>query len=612
MRSLVAAICVVMVAAVLVLVYTAVSGNGAPQGSTSTVRPPTTQAQGGRPATKSSSRPASTSTRTSTTSPRITTTSPRTTTTSPRITTTSPRTTTTSAGAKGRPPGGAGTKPVASRTFLGPYGAESSAIIAENKLPGTTAWRITSSHAKGYIEGFASTTYSEAGAKFGLFVSTTASSYRVVAYRMGWYQGKGGRQLWTSPMLRGHVQPACPVTTATNTVSCDNWSRSLIVHVTGGWPSGEYLLKLIGSGGQQGYVIVTIWAPSSHSAYLVMTRSLTQQAWNPYGGYDLYEGEGPCPPGSSTYPPCNRARVVSFDRPYDWGDGAADFLGNEYPLVSWAEEHGLDVSYCTDITVSQHPTVLLQHKALLSLDHDEVWTNSERLAALAAAAKGVNMVFFGAAPVLRHARLQASALGPDREEVDYRDSDEDPLNGTGPPDEVTGNTWASPPTDWDETVFVGESYSGYLVPNAPSAAFVPYDTSAWIFKGTGLAAGSSVPDVIASDIDHLDPAGPMPSNLQVFGHSPVPLTSAYTNQGGWAGYTYSDMTYYTNPKSGGGVFDSGTVNWLTALVACSAKACPATDIGKITGNLLVVFGQGPAGRLHPSVTNWQAVAPSGS
>ena len=422
---------------------------------------------------------------------------------------------------------------------------------------------------------------------------------------MGWYQGKGGRQIWSSATLPGHVQPPCPVAPVTNMVSCANWSRSIVVTVTSAWPGGDYLLKLIGSGGQQGYMILTIWEPKSHSAYLVMTRSLTQQACNSYGGYDLYEGQGPCVPGAGTYPPCNRARVVSFDRPYDWGNGAADFLGNEYPLVQWAEEHGLDVSYCTDITVSEHPPVLLQHRALLSLDHDEVWTNSERLAALAAAAKGVNMVFFGAAPVLRHARLQASALGRDREEVDYRDSSEDPLNGAGNPYEVTGNTWSSPPSSWDETIFVGENYSGYLLPNAPSAAFVVYNATAWIFRGTGLAKGSSVPDVIASDIDHLDPSAPMPADLQVLGHSPVPLADAYTNQGDWGDDTYSDMTYYTNPKSGSGVFDSGTVNWLTALVACSAKACPATEIGKITGNLLAVFGQ--AGRPHPPVRRQLAI-----
>jgi hypothetical protein len=504
------------------------------------------------------------------------------------------------------------TRPSAPRTWLGPFGVESSAIVAENKRPGTTSWQITSTHWPGFIEGFANTTYAAAGQQVGLYISTSAPSYRLVAYRMGYYQGKGARQVWESPAIRGHVQPSCLVAPVTNMVNCDNWARSATLLVTSSWPSGDYLLKLVGSEGQQGYILLTVWAPSSRSAYLVMARSLTEQAWNPFGGYDLYQGQGACAPGSSTYPPCNRARVVSFDRPYDWGYGAADFLGNEYPLVRWAEQHGLDVSYCTDITVSADPSILLQHRALLSLDHDEVWTNPQRLGALAAQAKGVNIVFFGAAPVLRHARLQPSPLGPDQEEVDYRDAAEDPLDGRASPYDVTGNTWDSPPTNWDEAVLVGEMYSGYMVPGAAPAPFVAWDPSAWIFKGTGLAKGSSVAGVIASDIDHLDPSGPMPSNLQVFGHSPVPLSESYTNQGAWGGYTYSDMTYWSSLKSGGGVFDSGTVNWLTALTSCSRSACPAPEVGRVTGNLLSVFGQGPAGRRHPSVPNWQSVTPSGS
>jgi hypothetical protein len=33
---------------------------------------------------------------------------------------------------------------------------------------------------------------------------------------------------------------------------------------------------------------------------------------------------------------------------------------------------------------------------------------------------------------------------------------------------------------------------------------------------------------------------------------------------------------------------------------------------KITGNLLWLFGQGPAGRFIPSQANWQQLTPSGS
>jgi len=503
-------------------------------------------------------------------------------------------------------------KPSPPRTFLGPDGVESTAVVAENKLPGTTSWRITGSSASGYIEGFANTTFAADGNQIELYVSTTATSYQVTAYRMGWYEGKGARQVWSSNALPGKVQPPCPVAPSTNMVSCDNWSRSLTIGITQAFVPGDYLFKLVGSGHQQSYVLLTVWDPTSHATYLVMNRSLTEQGWNTFGGFDFYQGEGGCILDTDTYPPCNRARVVSFDRPYAADYGASDFLGNEYPLVEYAEEHGLDVTYCTDITVDAHPAMLVQHKALLSLGHDETWTYPELEGAEVALSKGVNIAFFSAAAIVRHARLEPSRLGADREEVDYRDSTEDPLNGVGDPNEVTGNTWASPPTNWDSTILTGELYSGFVEPGEPPAPFVVWDASAWIYRGTGLHDGSSIPGVISSDIDHLYPEGPMPANIEVLGHSPIPLSESYTNQGQWGDYTYSDMTYYTDPKSHAGVFDSGTVSWIDALTPCAGASCPAKLVGDITGNLLWLFGQGPAGQVVPSVANWQDVKPAGS
>ena len=209
---------------------------------------------------------------------------------------------------------------------------------------------------------------------------------------------------------------------------------------------------------------------------------------------------------------------------------------------------------------------------------------------------GVNIAFFGSAAVLRHSRLQPSKLGLDREEVNYRDSSEDPLDGKGNPLQVTGNTWSSPPTSWPETDFVGEVYSGYLEPGYAARPFVVWDAASFIFRGTGLHDGSSIPGVIASDIDHIVPPD-LPSDLQVLGHSPMPVPQTYTNQGVWAGSTYSDMTYFTEPNGGGGVFDSGTVNWIDALSPCgNSPSCPSKLVGEITGNLLWLFGQGPAGK----------------
>ena len=494
---------------------------------------------------------------------------------------------------------------------MGPEGVQASWVLRENQRPGTDDWKITGTP-PGLITGFADRTYAAAGDTASLFVSTDAPRFHVEAYRMGYYQASGGRLVWRSDELPGVEQPPCPVTPGVNMVSCENWSPTLQVAITAAFVPGDYLFKLAGSGGQASYLPLTVWDPHSHATYLVKNDVLTWQAWNPYGGYDYYVGKGSCPP--RVYPLCSRARVVSFDRPYEFsyngGAGSGDFLTLELPLVRWMEQHGLDVGYVTDLTVIQHPDILVNHKAVLSLGHDECWSLRERQAAVLANAAGVNLAFFGASGMLRHVRLEASALGPDRQEVDYRDSAQDPLNGHGNPLQVTGNTWASAPASWPEDTFVGESYNGFLLPDAPRGALRITDAGAWIFAGTGLHDGQQVPGVIGSDVDSLDPRLGYPPNVTVFAHSPLDASQAQarTHHGG---VFYSDMTYYTDPQSHAGVWDSGTNAWIHGLTPCPGdRPCPAEVIGRITGNLLAALGAGPAGVAHPSEPNWQTLYPA--
>jgi hypothetical protein len=485
-------------------------------------------------------------------------------------------------------------------------------IIAENNRAGTTAWKIR--HPKGSIAGFANRTYARQGQRITLYVTTAAATFRAEAFRMGYYRGTGARLIWKSGEIAGKVQSRCPVTAGINMAACDNWRPSVSFMVSAAFVQGDYLIKLAGSSGQQSYVPLTVWDPASRATYVVQSDALTWQAWNPWGGYDYYQGLGNCPAGE--YPLCSRARVVSFDRPYGAEDGSGNFLKLEYPLVRFAEKHGLDVTYATDVAIAQHPRFLLHHRVLVTLGHDECWSLAGRTAALAARDRGMNLVFLGASPILRHVRLRSSPLGPGREEVDYRDARADPLDGHESPLQVTGNTWGSPPTDWPESAFVGEMYAGFLEPGR-QVSLVVADGSSWVYRGTGLRDGSAVPGVVGRDVDHFYAAMIHPADVQVLAHSPIPLDMGQTDIGAF----YSDMTYYTDSRGGAGVLDTGTANWIPALghdrSGCSPRGqparhgagahCAAAVIQRITGNILRAFGGGPAGRRHPSIANWQRV-----
>ena len=102
------------------------------------------------------------------------------------------------AAARRRPPR-AGTRPPSSA----PRASSPRPSSPRTRRPGTTAWRITTEPTTGAITGFATTTYVAPGGTANLYVSTTEPTFRVQAYRMGWYGGDGGRLVWTSAPVTG-------------------------------------------------------------------------------------------------------------------------------------------------------------------------------------------------------------------------------------------------------------------------------------------------------------------------------------------------------------------------------------------------------------------------
>ena len=67
---------------------------------------------------------------------------------------------------------------------------------------GTTGWKIRHIAPAGAIDGFADRVSVLPGQPFRLFVSTTARTWRVEAFRMGWYGGAQARRVWESAAVR--------------------------------------------------------------------------------------------------------------------------------------------------------------------------------------------------------------------------------------------------------------------------------------------------------------------------------------------------------------------------------------------------------------------------
>jgi hypothetical protein len=467
-------------------------------------------------------------------------------------------------------------------------------VAAENARPGTLGWLVTGPQVNHGIEGFADRTSAGSGDVVTLFVNTTAPTFHVEAYRMGWYQGLAARQIWVSPEVPGTPQPPSAFLAATKTVEC-HWAPSIRFGVNAAWPPGVYVLKLVGSGGQQQFVPLTVRDDSSTAAYVIQNSVTDWQAYNLWGNYSLYYGQQGRGQSYDT-----RSRMVSFDRPYpmNWANGAADLLGNELPLIMLAERHGLDVTYWTDIDLHQRPQLLTRHRALVSLGHDEYWSPAMRAGATAARDAGVNLVFFGANACFRRIRLEDSPTGPGRHEVCYKNASEDPLYHVDDPD-VTAN-WPDPPAANPESELIGNTYQS----NPVNANLLVSDASSWLFAGTGARDGDTVSGVVGSEYDSYQPGSASPANVQVLAHSPL----VCRGQPG-----FSDITWYTAP-SGAGVLATGTNWWISKLV--DAPPLPPSllpgpfagvtvPITQMTENVLAAVGWEPAGRHFASVPNWR-------
>src|SRR5262249_47275308 len=174
-----------------------------------------------------------------------------------------------------------------------------------------------------------------------------------------------------------------------------------------------------------------------------------------------------------------------------------------------------------------------------------------------------------------------------RREVNYRTM-KDPAAAKDP--KAATIQWRLAPLNLPEAEIVGIQDAC-----SPVSADLPIvDPDAWVFAGTGAAAGTTLPNVVGNEYDRVFPGSWTPTNLEVLAHSPLTCRGKSD---------FGDMSYYAAP-SGAGVFASGSIHWI-----CSIDAlCPTTPeaagvVRQVTTNVLETFAAGPAGAAHPSVAN---------
>jgi hypothetical protein len=380
---------------------------------------------------------------------------------------------------------------------------ESNPVIAENLEKGATDWQLTrvkpddSEQRTALIEGYCSKQSVKAGERLDIMVSTAPERlYKIDIYRTGYYAGTGARKMKTIGPLRGKQQ-ATPKKGVKNIHECE-WDVAASIDIPETWLSGVYIGKLrtLPESEHEPYwesYIIFIVRDSRPVDLLFQCSDNTWQAYNRWpSDYSVYTHpkgiEGPW-------------AQVSFDRPYGRQSqfnaivndplsfGSGEFISFERPFSYFLEQHGYNVSYCSNSDMIT-PEQGLKAKAFLSVGHDEYWDIRQYRSVEVLKEKGVNLLFFSGNSICWVSPFTTSKSGNPIGRI-FRGGpygaqnnwavDRDKLHGP------------FPERGPDEGLLMGVRN---IEPINGGGDWVVAKPEHWIFENSGMKKGDSIPGLI--------------------------------------------------------------------------------------------------------------------
>ncbi|HYV48116.1 MAG TPA: N,N-dimethylformamidase beta subunit family domain-containing protein [Myxococcaceae bacterium] len=262
------------------------------------------------------------------------------------------------------------------------------------------------------ISGYADLASVRPGGTLTLFVSTDAPRFRAELYRVGAVRGPP-LPMTPDRDVRAGVQrpPGGP--------NADWGWQPFTYAIPPGWASGIYVCFLVecdAAGadlpvqaldrrtydGPDRKVMFVVRAPAGHERRIVFkVPTATYAAYNYTGGGSCYADAGGFTvslrrPGIGTGGVTTYARAGTPYPQVDWYDPSSDratLVHLEAPFIAWLEKCGYAFDYCNDFDFEADAAVLAPYHLMLSVGHDEYWSERLREQVNAMLHRGGNVAF---------------------------------------------------------------------------------------------------------------------------------------------------------------------------------------------------------------------------
>lgn len=319
------------------------------------------------------------------------------------------------------------------------------------------------------------------GERLVLHISTDASRFRILFYRCG----NGLLPVHETGWLAGeYVSPRG---------AAEDWQwPPYEFQIPDDWPSAVYIAHLEESGGGdidlaiESAAVLFVVRGNGRSKLLYKIPLATYHAYNCTGGGCFYFN----PPRSQDPP----GAKLSLHRPgggiggetwgaldyYDMSSPRQTFAHWDARFIRWLLSNGYSPEFCTDFDIHADPDLCNRYRLLLSVGHDEYWSETTRDSVEDFVSRGGNVAFFGAnlcwwrIHVVDNGTAIVCHQGGPRGAFDHWW----PQTGANrPEDALTGVSYRNGGGWWDGPRYPG----GYRV----------QDPNHWVFGGTGLCRGES-------------------------------------------------------------------------------------------------------------------------